>query len=128
MSVIGMMVHARTVGADLTVFVAVPAVLWGTSVAAWVVTHRWRTLGFFLAAVVFGSLGLFIGVYGLIERPRATVGLPHGEPCFNCIGVALFVLAGSFLLVLGALLGFVALFLRRDSVDSNGHGDQESDV
>ncbi len=150
MSVIGMLVHAQTVGADQW-GVAVPVVLWGIAVAAWLITRRQRTLGFFLAAVVFGGLGLFMGVRGLIGISRAFVGVPHGESCFSCIGPGLLVLAGRLLLLLGALLGFAALFLQRDwprysagqlsiggliggqpssedSVDSSGHGDQESDV
>ncbi len=136
MSVIGMLVHARTEGADLTVFVAVPAVLWGISVAACVVTRRWRTRTF-VAAVALGGLGLFIGVYGQIDRPQAAVGVSHGEACMSCLGAAVLILYGSLLLVVGALLGFVALFLRQrpwgqprseDSVDSSGPGDQESDV
>ena len=113
MSVIEMLVHAQTVGADQW-GVAVPVVLWGITVAAWLITRRQRTLGFFLAAVVFGGLGLFMGVYGLIGISRATVGVPHGEACYSCIEPRLLFLAGMLLLLLGALLGFAALLLKRD--------------
>ena len=150
MSVISMLVHAQTqTGGAEKWLVFVPVVLWGIAVAAWLITRRQRTLGFFLAAVVFGGLGLFMGGYGLIEIRRAQEGLPHGEGCLACIQGVLVVLAGLLLLLIGALIGFVALFKGRDdvdsapgsigrliggqpksedSVDSNGRGDQESDV
>jgi hypothetical protein len=146
-----MLVHAQTqTGGAEKWLVFVPVVLWGIAVAAWLITRRQRTLGFFLAAVVFGGLGLFMGGYGLIEIRRAQEGLPHGEGCLACIQGVLVVLAGLLLLLIGALIGFVALFLglpsrvdsapgsigrliggqpsSEDSVDSSGNGDQESDV
>ena len=117
MSVIGMLGHARTVGADLTLFVAVPAVLWVISVIAMSLPASGEGRSFF-AAVALGGLGLFIGVYGLIEARRAAVGLAHGEGCLSCIGPSLLTLVGSLWLLAVAVIGFVALFLGRDEVDS----------
>ncbi len=150
MSVIGMLVHAQTVGADQW-WVAVPAVLWGITVAAWLVTRRVRTLKFFVAAVALGGFGLFIGVNALIELRRVQpLARARGESCFECIEPGLLVLAGVGLLLIATVIGLVALFLglpsrvdsapgtigkliggqpkSEESVDSNGRGDQESDV
>ena len=116
MSVIGMLGHAPR-GADLTLFVAVPAVLWGISVIAYVVTRKWRRPEFF-AAVALGGFGLVLGVYGLIETRRAAEGLAHGEGCYSCIDSGLLTLLGSLLLLAVAVIDFVALFRGRDEVDS----------
>ena len=113
--------------------VVVPAVLWGIIVAAGAVAGRWRTFTFVLAVLV-GGFGLVFGIFGLtfdISDDRGDNLL--GGPIFVA---AMYVLGGIALLSLGALIGFVALFLRQrpwgqpssgDSVGS-GHGDQGSDV
>ena len=115
MSVIEMLGHARTEGADPSfVVIAVPAVLWGITVVAWVVTRRRRTLGLFVAAVALGGFGLFIGVNGLIELRRVQpLARARGEGCFECIEPGLLGLAGVGLLLIATVMGLVALFLGR---------------
>ncbi len=107
MSVIGMLGDAPR-GADLTLFVAVAAVLWGISVIAYVVTRKWRRPEFF-AGVALGGFGLVLGVYGLIETRRAAEGLAHGEGCYSCIGSVVLTLLGSLWLVAVAVIGFRGL-------------------
>ncbi len=130
-------------------FFVVPAVLWVLVVGGGIVSGRSRTFTF-LAAVVVGGLGavmMGLGAWSLVIDPTPDDAWPS-----QALAAVLPMLGGAGLLLIGALIGFigfVAHLLRQysvsaeqlsiggliggqpkseDSVDSNGHGDQESDV
>jgi len=114
---------------QLVIWVGLPAAIWGLVVAAGAAAGRWRTFTF-VSAVLVGGLGLILRIFGL------TTNIPDDVE-FEDIVAILTASEGAALLSIGALIGFVARFLRQrpwgqprseDSVGSSGHGDQESDV
>ena len=99
----GVVLAATTFGVTL---VAVPAALWGLSVGACVFSGKWRSFGF-LAAVVVGGFGLYIGIQGLTFEVQS--GMYPGE----AYGAVAGILGGALLLVIGAVVGFAVSVRQR---------------
>ena len=131
---------------EVILWVGVPAALWAVIVGAFVYSGKWRRFAFG-AAVLVGGIGLIWGVGASTTEISDDGGLgAYGRG----IGAVLGIFFGVALLLVGALIGFVALLRdsvdyssaapasigrliggqprSEDSVDSSGDGDQESDV
>ena len=129
---------------EVIFWVGVPAVLWALIIGGGVYSGKQRFLTFG-AAVWVGGFGLVFGIAGLLTN------IPDDAWPSQAALAGLPLLAGVGLLVIGALIGLVALLLGQDSVDSSaapasigrliggqprsedsvdssGDGDQESDV
>lgn len=106
MPVIGVQIVVAAATATAIRLIVVPAILWGLSVWAGVLRRKSR-LFTFRAAFVVGFFGLLIGIGGL------TSTVPENALPAQALGAVAGILGGALLLVIGALLGFVALFLPR---------------
>ena len=114
---------------EVIFWVGVPAALWAFSIGRGVYLGKWRLFSFG-AAVLVGGIGLISGIGGLTTEISDDGGFgAYGA----AIGAAFGILVGAGLLLVGALIGFVALFLRpppwsqsksEDWVDSNGPENQ----
>ena len=94
--------------------VGVPAALWAVIIGAFVYSGKWRRFAFG-AAVLVGGIGLIWGIGASTTEIPDDGGLgAYGRG----IGAVLGIFFGAGLLLIGALLGSVALFLGRDKVDS----------